>query len=226
MPKIKSDASNDTSAHVFWVRSDEQVSSEHPPARIIVSLSEDRQSLYLDFPGGALAYDGDTGELHLHLQRDDGDLPEDPDAVVARGTLYIAQAEGTPPRFRAKVLPEYAGSGPFVPASTLKEQLDEFIRSEGGRRALRGGRRPLRGRAGAEQWLAEDAAIEAAAEPAVDLGAGTLQNWKPTVTVDGETLICPHQTYGHESEAAAERCAADMVRKHRSASEQRTPNRA
>jgi hypothetical protein len=49
----------------------------------------------------------------------------------------------------------------------------------------------------------------------VDLGARQVTYWFPkaTVEVDGKTveLVCGHSRYGHESEAGAKRCIAQLV---------------
>lgn len=52
----------------------------------------------------------------------------------------------------------------------------------------------------------------------VDLGARPVTYWFPkaTVEVDGKTveLVCGHSRYGHESEAGAKRCIAQLVAQH------------
>src|SRR5258707_12631826 len=48
-------------------------------------------------------------------------------------------------------------------------------------------------------------------EPTINLGATTVTVWKPTVTLPtGRKLQCPHQPYGHESEAAGRKCARTL----------------
>lgn len=46
----------------------------------------------------------------------------------------------------------------------------------------------------------------------IDLGLIQTPTWKPTAVVDGETVACGHTRYGHESEVAAKRCIAAVVR--------------
>lgn len=47
---------------------------------------------------------------------------------------------------------------------------------------------------------------------AVDLGMRQVPMWFPSATLSGgETVTCPHQRYGHESEAAAKRCISALV---------------
>jgi hypothetical protein len=49
-------------------------------------------------------------------------------------------------------------------------------------------------------------------EPKIDLGAAQVTVWKPTIRLSGGTVAtCPHQTYGHESEKAAQRCVRSLL---------------
>ena len=55
-------------------------------------------------------------------------------------------------------------------------------------------------------------ALKVKPSASVDLGAKPVTYWFPSAKLsDGTTVTCPHARYGHESEASAKRCIAQLV---------------
>jgi hypothetical protein len=98
VPKIKTDADNDSVVAVFHLRNTMEPDFEAHSERVIVCQSRDLYSLYITLPDGAeiVVYGPPCGgETQIFLHPESDELRESPDAIIA-GQRLMGRAVASP----------------------------------------------------------------------------------------------------------------------------------